>query len=150
MNNSITNIRNAIASTLSVAHGQVHIFERYAKRSNDMKHFYEYKDRLKGWHIRRVSTREQKISQCRFERVYRWEIKGFWSLHDADETELLFDVEIERICDAFRENDTLDGNVDSCIVGQEANIQVLDSGPVMFAGVLCHSCRLGLNTRIYL
>lgn len=145
-------IRSAIVTTLSGVSGigQLHGYERYAKNKPDLVDYYVTDNRLKGWHVRRVGTRETSKSLGRYVRVYRWQIRGFMALDDADQSELLFDALIEAICSAFRADDTLGGAVDSCIIGEEAGIQIQDSGPVMFAGVLCHSATLALNTRVYL
>ncbi|MCU7934115.1 MAG: hypothetical protein KZQ99_04450 [Candidatus Thiodiazotropha sp. (ex Dulcina madagascariensis)] len=145
-------IREAIAALLETvpAVGQVHRFERYAKNRTDMRVFYQQGEQVLGWHIRRVRTTEHSDYPGRWSRVYRWELRGYLSLDDESQTELQFDNVIEQICAVFRADDTLGGSVDTCIVGNEAGIQVLESYPVMFAGVLCHSARLALNTRIYL
>ncbi|MCP4700274.1 MAG: hypothetical protein GY862_25995 [Gammaproteobacteria bacterium] len=41
---------------------------------------------------------------------------------------------------------TLGGVVCSTVDDSQAGIQIVDSMPVMFAGVLCHSAKLKLNT----
>lgn len=145
-------IRAAIASTLLGVDGigLVHRYERYAKRNEDLKALYVDGGQLLGWHIRRVSTRESSEELGRWVTVHVWEIKGFRAIEDGEASELAFDDLVEDIRTEFRAHDTLAGAVDSCIVGQEAGIQVRESGPVLFAGVLCHYVRLGLNTRVYL
>jgi hypothetical protein len=145
-------IRNAIAGVISSVPdvGQVHTFERYAKDRSDMQKFYQTGTQILGWHIRRVRTTEDSPYLQRWSRVYRWEIRGYLSLDDSEQTELQFDNLVEDICVAFRADDTLSGLVDTCIIGKEAGIQVLESYPVMFAGVLCHSAKLALNTRVIL
>ncbi|MEW8522553.1 MAG: hypothetical protein AB2552_05820 [Candidatus Thiodiazotropha endolucinida] len=145
-------IRNAIAAVIrSVPNtGQVHTFERYANDRSDMKAFYQTGTQLLGWNIRRVRTLERSDYLGDWMRSYRWEIRGYLSIDDSEMTELQFDRLIEAICDAFRADDKLGGLVDTCIIGNEAGIQVLESYPVMFAGVLCHSAKLALNTRINL
>ncbi|MEJ1353092.1 MAG: hypothetical protein RPU39_00185 [Candidatus Sedimenticola sp. (ex Thyasira tokunagai)] len=131
--------------------GKVHSYERYSKKLSHLTTLYKATDgRLKGWQVRRVNTKESSASLGRWTRTYRWKIRGLMALDDADQSELLFDALIERICSEFRTDDSLGGVVDSCIVGQEAGIQVEGSNPVMFAGVLCHSASLALNTRVYL
>ncbi|MBV2125731.1 MAG: hypothetical protein KUF75_11310 [Candidatus Thiodiazotropha sp. (ex Ctena orbiculata)] len=145
-------IRNAIAAVIrSVPNtGQVHTFERYAKDRSDMKKLYQTGSKILGWNIRRVRTTEDSPAMGRWIRIYRWEIRGYLSLDDSEETELQFDNMVEAICAVIRADDTLGGLVDSCIIGKEAGIQVLESYPVMFAGVLCHSAKLALNTRVIL
>lgn len=145
-------IRNAIAAIIrSVPNtGQVHAFERYAKDRSDMLKFYQTGNQILGWNIRRVRTLERSDYLGAWTRDYRWEIRGYMSLDDSEKTELQFDNLIDSICAAFRADDTLGGLVDTCIIGNEAGIQLPESYPVMFAGVLCHSAKLALNTRVQL
>jgi hypothetical protein len=69
-------------------------------------------------------------------------------------SELTFDDLIESVRDAFAQDETLGGTVDQCSEpgneDGESCIQLDDAGPVMFGGVLCHACRLGLTTVRYL
>jgi len=72
------------------------------------------------------------------------------SLDDADSTELTFDTLIESIRDAFRDDDSLGGLIFSTVIDNKSNqagVQVDETAPVLFAGVLCHSARLSLTTR---
>lgn len=148
----LVTIRTAIVALMTgLDVGLVHGHERYAHNKSDLKDLYVgNQGMLRGWHVRRVSTRESSEELGRYVRDYRWSIRGFRALEDADGSEQLFDGDIETICNAFRADDELGGVVATCIVGQEAGIQVQDSGPVMFAGVLCHSAKLALTTRVYL
>ncbi|MCU7841894.1 MAG: hypothetical protein KZQ94_21290 [Candidatus Thiodiazotropha sp. (ex Troendleina suluensis)] len=145
-------IRNAIAALIESVQdaGQVHTFERYAKDRSDMQVFYKTGKQILGWHIRRVRTTERSDYPGRWARIYRWEMRGYLSLDDEAETELQFDNLVEEICAVFRADDTLGGRVDTCIIGNEAGLQVLESYPVMLAGILCHSAKLALNTRVFL
>ncbi|MBL3601298.1 MAG: hypothetical protein JMN25_15775 [gamma proteobacterium endosymbiont of Lamellibrachia anaximandri] len=130
--------------------GKVQGYERYAKRNSDMLALYKEGSQVLGWYVRRTKTSESSDYPGRWDRTYSWVIRGFMGLDDSEQTELLFDDLIEASCAAFRDDDTLGGVVDTCIIGNEAGIQVQDSGPVMFAGVLCHSATLALNTRVWL
>jgi hypothetical protein len=78
----------------------------------------------------------------------KWRISGFLSLDDANQSEIVFDNLVEAVCDAFRADETLGGLIAGTVMDNPnvAGIQVEDSGPVMFAGVLCHSARLVLYT----
>jgi hypothetical protein len=78
----------------------------------------------------------------------RWRISGFMSLEDSSASEIVFDNLVEAVCDAFRSDETLGGLIAGTVMDSPnvAGIQVEDSGPVMFAGVLCHSARLVLYT----
>lgn len=148
---TLAQIRNAIAAKIAAVQniGQVYAFERFAKAEKDFRLMYLSTDRILGWNVRRVSKTETSPATGRWHVTNRWQIKGFLSLDDESESELIFDGLIEAIGDAFREDETLGGLVDSTVLENPnvAGIQVEDSGPVMFAGVLCHSARLALYTR---
>lgn len=68
------------------------------------------------------------------------------SLDDETQSELAFDNLIEAARDAFREDETIGGAVETTTVDGQAGLQLDDSGPSMFAGVLCHHARLSLAT----
>jgi len=151
---TLDEIRVAIAEKIfnldpSVA---VHQYERYTKNASDLVAMYKSGSdgdaRLHGWHVRRFATREELVAVGEWSIWHSWRIRGFMSLDDADESEKLFDTEIEAIRDSFREDETLGGLVlENIAPSGEAGIQVLASQPVMFAGVLCHSAELGLTTQ---
>lgn len=130
--------------------GLVHDRERYAKNDSGMKQLYVREGTLRGWFVRRIRTREESQELGRWVAVHQWRIRGFRALDDDANSEHAFDNDIESIRDAMRNDDTLGGLVDSCIIGNQAGILVEDSGPVLFAGVLCHSATLALQTRVYL
>lgn len=157
---SVIAIRSAIVAVLNGVPniGVVHNRERHAADQAKLKALY-YDARIgqiRGWFVRRLTT--QETGQLRTDTVehIRWRIVGVMAFDDASESELTFDALIESVRDAFRADDTLDGTVDQCSVpvdgggAGESAIQLDDSGPVMFGGVLCHSARLGINTIRYL
>lgn len=139
-------IRNAIVARLASVPGigQVHAFERFAANDKGFRALYARDAAVLGWHVRRVGRREF----CEFNLVDTdWEIRGFAGLYDAEESELAFDALLDAIFDAWRADPTLGGVVfypkdDAPMVPTLA-----DSGPVMFAGVLCHAARLTITTR---
>lgn len=139
-------LRAAIAAKLaSVANiGVVHEYERYAKDEANFRALYAVGDRLSGWHIRRTARRETAVFN---EVLTTWEIRGFMALEDAAATELLFDEQIDRILDAWRADPTLGGAVLYPRDEAGAVPALVDSGPAMFCGVLCHAARLQLETR---
>lgn len=142
-------IRAAIVAKLAgIAEiGKVHAFERYLKENSKLRELYVYGDRIQGWNVRRISKAETSQVMPRTRVVNTWVIRGFMSLSDEAESELMFDALIESICDAFRDDLTLGGVVEDIILEDgTAGIQVKDSGPVMFCGVLCHAAKLELNT----
>lgn len=148
-------IRTAIAAKLAGIEdiGVVHEYERYAKNHAAMAELYTWKPKqLRGWFIRRVTTGEASKHRGRGVEHITWDIRGFMALIDDDQSELVFDALIEGIRDAFRTDDDLGGQVDQTTLpsNSESGIQLIDSGPAMFANILVHACRLRLNTVRYL
>lgn len=130
----------------------VHEYERYTKNASDLVALYKSgppeNPRLHGWYVRRVGTKEIFVDTGRWSIYHAWRMRGFMALDDADETEKLFDERIEAIRDTFRYDPDLGGLVFECIAQNgESGVQVISSGPVLFAGVLCHSAELGLTTQ---
>ena len=152
---TLAQIRAAIVAKLSgvAGIGVVNDFERYAREASKFKTFYQASPtaRLLGWHVRNVATRELLVDTGRHLVDHTWNLRGFMAIDDADGSEKLLDDLVELARDAFRLDDTLGGTVSSCNTGrdEEIGLQKIDSGPVMFAGVLCHSVRLKLTTRDY-
>lgn len=148
---TLDEIRNAIVAKIDGVPnvGQVHGFERYAKAEKDFRAMYEASGKILGWNVRRVSKQTTSPATGRWHATNKWQIKGFMSIDDAGNSELVFDNKIEEIGEAFRLDETLGGLIDGTVLDSPdvAGIQVEDSGPVMFAGVLCHSARLALYTR---
>lgn len=157
---SVAQIRTAIVTTLSSVMdvGVVHDRERYAVDQARLKQLYwsTRLNQLRGWYVRRLQTSEfGELRQTSVERI-RWRLVGLMTFDDAAASELVFDELLERVRDTFRVDDTLGGTVAQCSIPEdgggatESAIQIEDSGPAMFAGVLCHVARLGLNTIRYL
>lgn len=139
-------IRAAIVARLRSVPGigQVYDYERYAADQAAFRAVYARAGKLLGWHVRRVGRHEQ----VDFNLVDTdWEIRGYMAMDDAAASELAFDALLDAIFDAWRADPTLGDKVfwpkdDGAMVPDLA-----DSGPAMFAGVLCHACRLRLTTR---
>ena len=155
----LEDIRAAIkAKILTVPNvGTVHDRERYATDQGSLRALYAFGDpaRIQGWHIRRLATEEVSPALGRYVVTNEWAIRGFMGFDDADQSEILFDGLIEQIRDVFRVDETLGGVVVATAPAREGTekaigIQVVDSGPVMFAGVLCHSAQLRLFTMHFL
>ncbi len=148
-------IRTAIVSVMEriPGIGMVHSYERYADKQSDFKQFYTLRrdgtDTICGWFIRRLSRAESSDSLGRVVVVMGWRIQGYMGLVDSQESELAFDGLIDALVAAFRADETLGGVVDSTIVGSDAGLQIEDTGPVMFAGVLCHAVQGRLMSRHY-
>ena len=146
---TIAQIRAAIVAKLAAVPeiGVVHDYERWAKREADFAVLYVSGGQVRGWHVRKLSTRRQSPARGRYIVTHRWQIRGFMALDDAAATEKTFDDLVEAVELAFQADTDLGGVVGITIVDDEAGIQVVESIPVLFAGVLCHSARLILNTR---
>ncbi|WP_316978047.1 hypothetical protein [Shumkonia mesophila] len=147
---NVDEIRAAIKAKLESVPGigLVHSYERYAHDQKAFRTLFETSGKVLGWLIRRVATRETSRTIGRHDVTHRWQIRGYMSLDDAAASEIAFDDLVEAGRDAFRADETLGGVVDDTVGdGDSIGLQVEDSGPVMFAGVLCHSVRLGLTTR---
>lgn len=154
---TLDQIRGAIVATLEGVSGigTVHAYERYAREVSKFKELYVSGSgvaaRVLGWHVRNVATSEKLLDTGRNYVDNTWRLRGFMAVADADESEILMDNLFEAARDAFRLDDTLGGVVASCNTGRDEDIglQKTDSGPVMFAGVLCHQINGKLTTRHY-
>jgi len=148
-------IRVRVAAVPNI--GRVNDYERYVTQMSDLKTLYiatiAGADQLRGWHIRRVSARESYTAVNRWVVTNDWRIRGFMALDDSAASEKTFDNLIEAIRDSFRANPTLTAEPDYSDIQMDedrSGVQVPESGPVMFAGVLCHAARLDLTSRHYL
>lgn len=150
---SLSTVRAAIKATLqSVTDiGVVHDYERYSHDLAKLKTLYYSAphSQLRGWFIRRVKTAETGILPPRYLEQVTWQIRGVMALDDAGASELVFDELLDAIRDAFRADRTLGGTVTK--IGRlqpnaERGLQLDDSGPVLFGGVLCHGARFSLLT----
>lgn len=148
-------IRTAIVATLNTVPGigRVHGFERFAQQEKAFRELYQSGDVVLGWHVRRRATRESSEAIGCNTVTHEWKIRGFMSIADAESSELEFDDLIESARDAFRADETLGGAVPSTVIEEGsitvAGLQLIDSGPVKFCGVLCHGAELQLFTRHY-
>lgn len=142
-------IREAIAAALeSVPNiGRIHRYERYLKNQGELAALYAYEGQLRGWHVRRVAIQEGKLGDDAPDEVQHWQIRGYMAVSDAGESELVFDRLIDAARDRFRVDPTLGGTVATTWVGDAAGLQMQDSGPALFAGVLCHKVVLTLATQ---
>lgn len=141
-------VRTAIVALLTAVPGigQAHGYERYAKRPSDLVNLYAQDGQLNGWYVRRAGFRRER-EPGRIVTTTRWRIGGYLALADADETELQMDDLVDAIDAAIEADRTLGGAVYDTGDGRQIGATLEDSGPVLFAGVLCHSVRLLLITR---
>lgn len=151
MSTKVADIRAAIVAKIALLPGAgvVHNRERYADTLDGLVSLYVSSGVLQGWFVRRLSTVRRRPAIGRLVVVHTWAIRAYRAYDDAGASELSFDDLVESFGDAIRDDDTLGGVVTSCApdgLDGEAGVQLEDSGPVMFAGVLAHSARLKLRT----
>jgi len=149
---ALTDLRAAIVAKLQgiAGIGVVHDRERYATAMDALKALYvpPGENQLRGWFVRRGAIQEVSAGGSRRVQTIAWRIQGVMALKDEDSSEIAFDNLIETITDTFRADPTLGGLVlTPKPEDEDAGVQVVDSGPVMFANVLCHAARLALTTR---
>lgn len=159
--NTLAASRTALHALLSdvPAVGIVHACERYADGEEGFKRAYLYTHadpatdgfgaapHIRGWHIRRAGTTEV-TANGRILNEHTWLVRGYLAFRDAITSELIFDDLVERMRDAVRVNPALGlPGLLGASVAEERGVQVASAGPVVFAGVLCHSAALQLKTR---
>jgi hypothetical protein len=157
---TLADTRTALQSLLGAvpAVGVVHPCERYASSEQGFKQAYQYTHadptaddfaadpHIRGWYIRRTATAET-TSNGRILNEHTWLVRGYLSFKDAISSELIFDELVERMRDAVR----VDGSLGlPGLIGsgpfEERGVQVANAGPVLFAGLLCHSAALEFKT----
>lgn len=138
--------------------GLVYDRERYVRDEAKFRTLFIYtpaggEPQVRGWWLRRTKTQEYSANTQRVINVHSWVIRGYMALNDQAGSELVFDGLVESIRHAYRADPTLGG---VCQLGplQGADgsdgIQLDDTGPVSFCGVLCHSAALSLRTWSYI
>lgn len=135
--------------------GIVHDEEPFARTQTEFQAKYLWQPvsgpaQLRGWFVRRATTREQELGIGRVHQVFGWDIQGFMALDPDNDSGKTFDDLVEAIRKAYRDDPTLGGVAEIGPLGQVTGVQVPASGPVMFTGVLCHAARLQLQTHAYL
>lgn len=144
--------RAAIVATMQAVPdvGVVHDRERYAATHAALRALYVVDtaagEQLRGWHVRRLAFRVERNGANRRRVFTTWRIRGFMALQDAAESELVFDALVDAVRAALDTDSSLGGAVMSTLHDGEPGPQLDSSGPVMFAGVLCHSADLRLIT----
>ncbi|MGE4244281.1 hypothetical protein [Ramlibacter sp.] len=137
--------------------GVVHEYERYTRDEAKFREQYvveiDGQKQVRGWWWRRAATEEKQITLGTTLNVHTWECRGYLALNDAQASENTFDELVEAFRDAVRADPTLGGvcEANPLLDGDGTDgVQVLDAGPVIFSGVLCHSAVLQLRTWSYL
>jgi hypothetical protein len=121
--------------------GQVHNYERYASQQSKLKELFSANDRILGWVVRRGGFKKTMIADALFTVRTNWQIRGYMSLDDAAETELLFNA-LADLVQATLANDPTFG-IASWVPDYEFKA---DEEPVMFCGVLCHNVNISFDT----
>ena len=171
----VRRIRVAAEAALPGWHIPVHGFERYASREVGLRKLYlatpnppatrpddPKEGWLVGWYVRRVTTIEGEGDSQYTRTVHRWRARAIMALNDPDKapdpehapaseaSEIAFDRMLECVRAAFRADDALfdDGDLIAETTRYEGRqgFQIDDSGPAMFAGVLCHEARCSIAT----
>jgi len=146
---TLQQIRDALVAKLSSVPGigRVHGYERFASGEKAFRELYADGGRILGWHVRRVARRAVRISDAMTYQVQLdWQVRGFHSLDDAGQSELAFDALLDAAIEALNADPTLGGLVADNTTERAAGAQLVDAGPVMFSGVLCHGATLTLTT----
>jgi len=144
-------VRTALVDLVSgiAGIGTVHDRERYAARESDLATLYKQPDdTLLGWHVRRLAVLgRESLPSGRVLATTRWIVRGFSSFRDGASSEIAFDALLDAIVAAEAADPTLGGTVRGLPVEGRSGMQIAESGPVMFAGVLCHGARLTLDVQ---
>ena len=150
--------RAAIARALAAVPGMGHVHEceRYAAGEAAFRALYLYEtapgqSEVRGWWLRRVATREHSPSTGRTVCAHTWQLRGYAAFADERGSERQLDERVESFRAAVRADPTLGGVCQPGPLAEgEDGVQVVDAGPVRFAGVLCHGIVLKLTTWSYL
>ncbi|GJM12791.1 MAG: hypothetical protein DHS20C12_11940 [Pseudohongiella sp.] len=151
---NFTDVRNAIKAKIeSVADvGTIQPRERFSKNNKELKAFYtteigdtgEYK--LIGGFLRRVTYAGQSANDIYFTRKQAWEFHYLLGWDDENNSEEEFNEKIDAIAEAF-ETDTTLGNVTATVSSDGTPpLDLVQSGPAMFGGVLVHYAVMKINT----
>lgn len=127
--------------------GIVHAFERYAKDEAKFRTLYVTDQAVRGWHVQRLAARRRLLASGRELVTESWVVTGFVSMVDAEASELDLSNLVDAVMAAERADPTLGGKVRGREVDGAVGFQLIDFGPVMFAGVLCQRARLSLFTQ---
>lgn len=141
-------IRQAIVSILESIPdiGAVQPYERFARGAEAMRAMYQVDGQLRGWFVRRVKMAETypTLFGDTAHQISTWHIVGIMALADDLGSELLMDDWVDRITARFGADPTLAGNVEGW-AGDTDGVELLDSSPVDFSGVMCHRVILSLQ-----
>lgn len=134
--------------------GIVHERERFAANEQAFRALYLYtpaggSPAIRGWWLRRTASATRRVNSARTLDVHTWQIRGVMAFDDVAASEIVFDALIDAARDAVRADPTLGGVTDPGPLDEDGGLQLVDAGPVRFAGVLCHGALLQLHTWSY-
>lgn len=152
---SLATVRAAIVARIAAVPdvGVVHDHEPYAADMGALRAMYLVEiggePVLRGWFVRRVA-RDREIEGAHRSVVDEWQIRGFMALSEAAGSEHAFDELIEALAAQFDADEDMQPVWLDTRAGDLAGLQLLESKPVLFAGVLCHmaDCRLFTRQRV--
>jgi hypothetical protein len=150
-------IRDFISARLNTVPniGTVHSYQRYADREKQLADLYQYNGRLHGWFVRRTAVVERTLSAGINTEQSTWLIRGYLAINDVVSSEVEFDALLDGIRGVFRTDgfkpwlEMTNGEQISLVyteqlLKEQIGFAVLDSQPVLFSGVLCHSAQCQL------
>jgi hypothetical protein len=138
--------------------GTVHDYERYTKEAARLLALYESSaqggNRIYGWFVAERQVRERYLDIGRAIIDTVWDLVSYMTLDDGDASEKLLRAQVDKVRDAFRNDDSLGGAVDTLILDEGGGapirgVQLDAMDKVLFAGALCHRARCSLVTRNY-
>lgn len=146
---SLFAVRDAIQARLAAIPniGVVHHYERYVEDLDKFREAFMVGKRVRGGYLTRTRTREQFQSTSHNDETHVWRFNYYVGWLEAENSARGFEILVEAIRDAFRDDETLGGVVDTTNIDGLAGIQLDDAGPVMFAGLLCHGARFSMQSR---
>lgn len=130
--------------------GKVYDYERWAADWTAFINLFKATiggvEQIRGWEISRKSASEKQIviktvgASQMFEDSHVYAIKGYLRVNDSEASEKVFNLLIENIKSAFRENRNLNGKAQRHDLIQAPLIETR-----IFGDVLCHCAELNLT-----
>lgn len=149
-------IRAAIGARIKAVPriGVVHPYERYAATEKALATLLMWQPpepaaprELRGWFIRRLARRATEETHASTLVAIDWQIRGFMALRDGIASEIEMDALADAVIASIGADTTLGGLLDGLLPAPRAvGAQMVESGPYMFGGVLCHGVRIDWTT----
>ena len=149
-------IRAAIAARMLTVPGLgvLHLYERYRFKEADFAALFMWQPpvldapkELRGWFIRRVARRVMEESHTSDLVSTDWQMRGFMAIRDGMASEIEMDAVTDGIIGTIRADLTLGGLLDGLPPApRSVGVQMVESAPFKFAGVVSHGVRLAWTT----